>query len=200
MLTINWDKDSVNTQRKKKYLTEFVFALAEITAKGFVVMLNFLYGKGKISDISFILTICLIQFIGSGLFMKVSIYDRSKISNKLNSIRFSFKQSDEKREYGFGKDKLIFGIMILLQMIYVLGTSLSPFLYKKEKLDISLYMFISIFSFILGVVPTVILRRISKVNDEITCDEIIQLISKKESEIGQQNGCVLPEISCDSAK
>ena len=164
-------------ENKKKYCTEIISTLTEIATRASIVMLNFLYGKGKINHLLFIPIIILAHLISSACFIKSAIYDRGKIANKLKQIESAVSTISENNKPSscFSQNCLI-AIMIALQIAYIIGTSIAPILNKQSKLDIASYMLLSIVSFMVGIVPTVIVRRFQKIEDEIIVDQIYEKV------------------------
>lgn len=205
------------TSKTKRYCQELIYAALEILSRAAIIMLNFLYGKGKISDLYFILLVCSIQILGSLLFIKTLVYDRGKITDSLQKIKAHVqnktsnddKQSSDNKQHSSkgsfdekNTDKVIelqakestancewkkeytIGIMVTLQVMYILGSTIAPFLHKKEYINTMSYISIFICAFCIGIIPTVCFRRMQTAEHLFLIEEIqIEQKSKTQNEL-----------------
>ena len=163
----------------KKYTVEITLGIIEVSAKPLVVILSFLYGKGKIKMMTFILSVGAVQFIGAIFFIKSNIYDRRKISNKIEVIlnkvtknEASDKQSSALKLYGY------FCVMLLLQLIFINVSSISLPLYKMDKIGLIPCAIVFLLSFIVGSVPIILFRRRECIKKKENCHKILNNLNE----------------------
>ena len=141
----------------KRYSLEITFAIIEVGAKPLILMLTFLYGKGRINFVTFLTLVCIIQSIGSILLVKSSIYDQSKIGDKINRIH----HKKHNNSYIYESYPYIWlSVMICgLNLSSMLVSNIVVTLYKKQKITLVPYGMLFVLSFIIGSVPAIVFRR-----------------------------------------
>ncbi len=158
----------------KRYIVEISQGVLEIVLKTLVLIFNFLYGRGKISNLAFMCVVGSSLGLASLLLVK-SIYDNSLLTDRL---RTSLNPRSNVLGGGFDR-QIMLTCLILTQLLYLMGASFVPYLHKQRRLSLGLYVIISIASFILGVVPITVLRQLNKVRREIialrfSCDGVTE--------------------------
>ncbi len=175
--TLDNSIDVQNKNTKRQSHVETLFACIEIISKSLIVMLHFLYGRGRVNYRSFLITVSLVQLIGSTFFIKNVIYDTKTIHNQLNRINeiITVKASDQTivEESKTDNRAIITMIMLVTQMFTIANIPITVY-YKENQISFISYILSSSLLFIISIVPTVVYRRIQKVEDDFICNEIIE--------------------------